>query len=101
MSSNKIRVNTESLNRTSSELQAKLEKVKKDIENISGDMDKLNSMWEGDAHTAFTQQISQDISNLSSACDGVQGIIRYEENAVKEYNKCENQVADLIRQIQI
>lgn len=101
MASNKIRVNTESLNSTCTRLQARLGKVKKDIENISGDMDKLNSMWEGDAHTAFSQSVSQDISDLLSACDGVQGIINYEDNAVTEYNKCENQVADLISQIQI
>lgn len=101
MASNKIRVNTNSLNQTRRELQAKLDKIRKDIEQISGDMDTLHSMWEGEAHEAFQQQAVGDIQFLNGACDGIQEIIQYESNAVTEYNKCEQQVADLIAQIRI
>ena len=101
MAVNKIRVNTNSLNHTRSELQAKLDKIKKDIENISGNMNTLNSMWEGEAHEAFSQQVNDDISFLEWACGSIQNIINYESNAVTEYNKCEQEVADIISQIRI
>lgn len=101
MAASKIRVNTDSLDRTSKELQEKLNQIRKRMEQISDDMGTLNSMWEGDAHEAFQQRVTEDIQFLSEACDSMQGIINYESNAVTEYNKCEQQVSDLIAQIQI
>jgi hypothetical protein len=58
-------------------------------------------MWEGDAHQAFAQQVSQDIDLLNAACDCISGIIGYESNAVTEYNKCEQKVSELVAQIKI
>ena len=101
MAADRIKVNTSSLNQTSRELQAKLDKIRKDIEHISGDMNTLNSMWEGDAHEAFSRQVSDDIGFLNSACENIQHIINFENSAVTEYNRCENQVSDLIAQIRI
>ena len=101
MAVNKIRVNTNSLNHTRSELQAKLDKIKNDIKNISGNMATLNSMWEGEAHQAFAQQVDSDISFLTGACDRIQKIINFESTAVTEYDKCERQISDLISQIRI
>lgn len=101
MSANKIRVNTDSLNQTKRNLEEKLNSIRKAISDISEDMKTLNSMWMGEAHDAFVQNTDQDIQFLNNVCDGIQGIIDYEENAVTEYNKCEQQVAELIRQIQI
>lgn len=101
MSANKIRVNTDSLNQTKKNLQEKLSSIRKAISDISEDMNTLNSMWMGEAHEAFVANTDTDIQFLNNVCDGIQGIINYEENAVTEYNKCEQQVAELIRQMQI
>lgn len=101
MGVNKIRVNTSSLSQTRRELQAKLDKIRRDIDNISNDMATLNSMWMGDAHEAFSGQVDSDISFLREACDGIQSIINFEDTAVNEYDKCERQVADVISQIRI
>jgi WXG100 family type VII secretion target len=101
MAANKIRVNTGSLDQTRKELQAKLDKVRKDIDHISDDMGTLNSMWEGDAHQAYVQSITDDMQVLSEVCEGIQSMIRYESNAVTEYGKCEQQVADVIAKISI
>lgn len=101
MAANKIRINTNSLDKTRKELQAKLDKIRKDIDQINNDMGTLNSMWEGDAHQTFQQRVTEDLQFLSEACDGIQNIINYESNAVTEYNKCEQQVSDLVAQIRI
>ena len=101
MSANKIRVNTDSLNQTKKNLQEKLNSIRKAISDISEDMNTLNSMWMGEAHDAFVANTDSGIQFLNNVCDGIQGIINYEENAVTEYNKCEQQVAELIRQMQI
>lgn len=101
MAGNKIRVNTNSLDQTRSEIQSRLDKIQKDIEQISANMATLSSMWEGDAHTAFHGAVTDDIQFLTEACNGIKGIVNFEDNAVSEYNKCERQVADIISQIRI
>lgn len=101
MATNKIRVNTESLKQTQQNLQQKLKEIQNAMDQISNDMSTLNSMWTGEAHDAFVLSAESDMQFLLSICEQIQKIINYEGNAVKEYNKCEQQVADLISQIRI
>ncbi len=101
MAISKIRVDTGRLDQTRKELQAKLDKIRKDIDQIRDDMNTLNSMWAGDAHEAFETTVAEDISALGGMCDTLQEVINYESGAVTEYNKCEQQVADLITQIRV
>lgn len=97
----KIKVNTGTLDQTRKEIEGKLNQAKKSIEQISQAMNALNAMWEGEAHTVFAKEVAEDIQQLQNMCDGVQDIIRYESNAVTEYNKCEQQVGEIISQIRI
>ena len=97
----KIRVNTGTLNQTRQTVQSRLSQIKKGMQQIEADMAALNAMWTGDAHNTFTASTATDIKYLQSACDGVQKVINYESNAVTEYNKCEQQVSEIISQIRI
>ena len=97
----KIKVNTGSLDQTRKEIEGRLAQAKRSIEEIWQAMSALNSMWEGDAHAVFAKEVSEDIQQLQNMCDGIQEIIRYEGNAVTEYNKCEQQVGEIISQIRI
>ena len=97
----KIRVNTGTLNQTRQTVQSRLSQIKKGMQQIEADMAALNAMWTGDAHNTFTASIATDLKYLQSACDGVQKVINYESNAVTEYNKCEQQVSEIISQIRI
>ena len=101
MASKKIKINTNSLNQTRKEIQARLDGIKKGMEQISDGMSTLNSMWTGEAHNAFEQKVNEDIVFLTSVCDSIQSIINYESNAVVEYNKCEQQVSELVAQIRV
>lgn len=101
MAANIIKVNTVSLARTRDEVQTRLDQVRKAMDQIAADMDALNSRWEGEAHQAFSRHVAEDIQFLAGGCDSIQEIIRYETNAVTEYDKCEQQVSDLIGQIRV
>ncbi|MCD8103783.1 MAG: WXG100 family type VII secretion target [Lachnospiraceae bacterium] len=101
MAVEKIRINTGSLSKTQKEVQAELDKIQSDMEKISDDMNTLNSMWTGDAHDAFVQSVSEDLSLLTEVCTVLQNIINYESSAVTEYDKCEQQVSEIIAQIRI
>lgn len=97
----KIRINTSTLNQTRQNVQERLNQIKKNMEQISADINTLNSMWTGDAHENFQISIEADMKLLQDICEGIQAVIQYEGNAVTEYNKCEQQVNEIISQIRV
>ncbi len=101
MAVNKIRVNTDSLDKTRNEVEVRLSNIKTSISQIRDDMNVMNASWTGEAHESFTQQIEADLTYLTEVCEALGHIAEYEGKAVTEYNKCEQQVADLIAQIKI
>lgn len=101
MAESKIRVNTDSLSRTRRELQEKLERIRENVKRITEDMGTLNAMWEGEAHEAFTQAAEADLQFLTEVCDALQRIVGFENTAVTEYDRCEQQVSEMIAAIRI
>ena len=101
MAASKIKVNTDRLNQTRNSVQTRLELIVKNIQQISENMNALNATWTGDAHETFEKSTTSDIQKLQDVCKGLEGIVKYENNAVKEYNRCEQQVSDIIRQIRV
>lgn len=101
MAVSKIRVNTDTLNRTREELQTRLDSIERGMEDISGDMSALNGMWTGDAHDAYAAAVTGDLEELSAVCKALQELISYEGEAVTEYNRCEADVTGKIAEIRI
>ena len=101
MTEYKIRVNTNSLKATQDKIKDGLAGIKTDLSVIAEHMAELNALWTGEAHDTFVSEINSDITFLQSVCDVIQSVISYEGNAVTEYEKCENQVSELIAQIHI
>ncbi len=99
MEDGRIIVDTDSLTQTRKDLQESLKRIRMYVENISGHMAALNSMWTGDAHEAFLAQADSDIGFLREACDGIQSVIDFEDTALSRYDSCERQVAEVVSQI--
>ena len=97
----KIRVNTNSLHHTQQTVQGRLDQIKRGLDQIVADMATMNSMWAGEAHDVFEVSIDADIQYLQSACEGIQKVIEYERGAVTEFNRCEQQISEIISQIRI
>jgi len=97
----KIRVNTDSLNRTRENVANQIKQIRGQITNMYGEITALNSMWEGEAHAAFDTHFKSDVKNLENLCKSLDGIVNYENNAVTEYNRCERNVASLINSIKV
>ena len=101
MAASKIKVNTMTLKKDTDSIQQALKDVQKKIKEMQTDVKTLNGMWKGEANAAFNQAFQDDITDLESICDSIQSLIRYEENAKKEYDSCEMRVSDLIDQITV
>lgn len=97
----KIKVNTGSLKTTKGNVSAQIEKIREQIRTMYGEISALNNMWEGPAHDTFDQTFRKDVAKLEALCTSLDGIVRYEENAITEYEKCEKNVASLIAQLKV
>ena len=97
----KIRVNTSSLNRTRENVANQIKNIRTQITAMRNDVQAMNSMWEGESHTAFNTAFQADISRLENLCKSLDGIVNYENNAVAEYNRCENNVRQMVENIRV
>ena len=86
---NKIRVNTGSLQRTQTDVEGRIRDIETKLEAMLGDVSRMNAMWSG------------DINALKNLCGQLKKIARYEGNARKEYDTCEQKVSQLINGINV
>ena len=98
---NKIRVNTGSLQRTQTDVEGRIRDIETKLEAMLGDVSRMNAMWSGEANTAFNQAFQDDINTLKNLCGQLKKIARYEGNARKEYDTCEQKVSQLINGINV
>ena len=101
MAITKIKVNTNKLQKTATDMENALKHINKKSNQMQSDVKALNGMWEGDANQAFNQTFQDDITALQQVCDNIQKVINYENTAKKEYNSCEQKVAELVDKITV
>ena len=101
MAVSKIKVNTTTLKKDTDSIEQTVKDVEKKIEEMQTAVKALNGMGEGEANASFNQAFQDDITDLKSICGNLKELIRYEQNAKKEYDSCEVRVSDLIGQITV
>lgn len=101
MAIDKIKVNTNKLQKTTSDIEDALKDIKNKIKSMESDVKALNSMWTGEAYDAFNQAFDDDIADLNTVCDNIQSVIDYEKKAKSEYDSCEQKVSDLVDKITV
>lgn len=101
MAINKIKVNTNKLQKTASDIEGALKDIKNKIKAMESDVTALNSMWTGDANAEFNKAFQDDIKDLGVICDNIQSVINYETTAKTEYDNCEQRVSDLVDKITV
>ncbi|MBO6137336.1 MAG: WXG100 family type VII secretion target [Lachnospiraceae bacterium] len=61
----------------------------------------LNSMWTGTAHDEFIKQFNADNEDMKELITSLNQFKESLKYADEEYNKCENQVAELVNSIRL
>ena len=97
----KIKVDTGKLQNTESSVRDQIRNIQASLVKMQKDVASLNAMWSGEANQSFNQTFQKDIADLNSLCNGLSMVADYEENARKEYAKCEEQVASVINSIRV
>ena len=96
-----IRVTTENIGRDKESIQNELSGIERAVDGLYQEMQSLSQTWEGPAWQNFQSQVSSDIENMHAVCEKVSGFVSHMEYALKEYQKCEDQVQSLVDNIRI
>lgn len=101
MSINRIEINTNALQRDTAEIEDYLNKIQTDKNELVSSMQELNGMWEGSAHDAFINQFNIDMQRIDELTKDIEAYLSTLRNAVGVYNRCEDEIENMVRAINI
>ncbi len=93
---NVIEVNTGSLAQDVRDMEEVLSELKKEMDEIDTLIASLDTIWLGDAKTAFTKKYNADRQVWVNMRENVEKIMEGMQNARLAYEKCENSVGQKI-----
>ena len=86
-----FRVSTADVRKKAQELRVLNERFKAEVQALSSDVQRLNSMWEGEAKTAFMQAYSNDEEQFGSFYSGINQFIEALMEIADSYDRTEAQ----------
>ena len=96
-----IEVDFTALEQDIAQLRETITGAQSDIDAMFDTLKELDGRWEGPAHTAFEQQVTEDKQIFDALLDTIRGIVNSMEDAKKMYQQCEAGVRDEIEKISI
>lgn len=101
MKSGYVEINTNTLKKTINSMSEQQRSLGADICNMYADIRELDTMWEGSANKAFQKQFDMDCDEFMQLLDVLGQYIESLEKAGREYIRCENDVAGIIKDINV
>lgn len=97
----RIEIETRSLAQDRDTIQSQTEGLKTKMNQMQEQMERLSGMWEGPAKEAFMTQFQTDYAYMMDFLAEMNKYVQAMTYAENEYNKCENDVAQIVAAIQI
>lgn len=98
---NQIAVDTRKLGNDADDVGTYIKNIKKQIEDMKTSVSELDAMWDGPSSEAFRKTFNKDMKAMEDVIEGLEDLKKYEDQAKKKYEKCEDKVAELISEIKI
>ena len=92
----KFEVDTANLRATVGDLKQYFHFLKQMHAELRDKMTELSGMWDGPAKEAFHLQFQNDCTTFAELCKQIDEAIDCMDNAVKEYDSCDNRVKSMI-----
>jgi len=96
-----IKIDTDRLGADIKQLNESIASVQKSMSELVSEIEQLNTMWKGEANTAFRVQTEKDFNYMKQIIKGFQEFASDMEGAKRDYIRCENQVTDEVNRIRI
>lgn len=86
---NSIQVTTGTLTSKANELKSLNSKFKSQVQKLQTEEQSLNSMWDGEANTAFHTAFNKDIVQMNNFYNAIEKYVASLNEIVKEYERAE------------
>lgn len=96
-----IEVNISTLEQDVKDMEATVEQIRKDMNDMFESVSELDTMWDGPANQTFNQQFVLDKQIFDEICGAVEGIVASMKNAQESYLHCEAAVSEEIDRITV
>lgn len=97
----RIEIETRSLGQDKETIQTQTEGLRSRMSQMLEQMEGLSGMWEGPAKEAFLVQFRNDYAYMQEFLAEMDKYVQAMAYAESEYNKCENDVAQIVAAIRI
>lgn len=101
MSVKNFRIDTAELRRDRQAMERELNALEIEIKNIYNKVHELDSMWDGSANQAFNIQFKTDYEGIKKVLSEMGKFINKMDSAYNKYEKCENEIEDVLGAIRI
>lgn len=92
-----IEINTDALSRDTGEIQTQINNIRSEMQGMFEAVQELNSMWKGEANSAFNVQFAKDYEIMGEMLQCLDKYAEALQYAQKEYCICESNVLQAIR----
>lgn len=96
-----IKTNTSKLANDSARVKSYIKNLQEKKKELDQKVQRMNSMWEGEAYKGFCNAVRDDLNALQTVIDNLENVYDYEQRAKSEYEKCENKISRIISSVHI
>ena len=96
-----LEIDVSALSADASTLSSLLASGKADLDAMKESIDALSGTWVGPAHDMFYEQLAKDAALMEEVFASLQKYKEHMDNAVREYNQCEQDVHELVASIRV
>ena len=96
MASNKIKINTDSLNSDAQSVGDSIAKIRNVSARLRRELETLDSMWDGAASETFKSVYNSDLEFLDEVLKKLDSFNGFENSARSKYDDCEQKVRDVL-----
>ena len=96
-----IEVNTDSLRSDVSAIEEELSAINSGTDRLAQALRELEGMWDGNAKQAFSAAVNDDIRRLRELAKAMGHFTEKTSEVRQEYDRCENEVAQIISSIRV
>lgn len=96
-----IEVETNQLNNDIKKFDSTVKALRSDLKGLDQEIAALDAMWDGVANAAFNVQYKTDSETLDSMIKSLQEYSEDLKTARKDYEKCEANVGDMVKAINV
>lgn len=96
---NRLEIEIRLLKKDEEDLRKQIDIIENSIDGTYTASAELSRMWEGSAKAAFVNSLTQDQEDMKELCKDLKKFLRCMEKAVKEYERAEQRVQEIVSSI--